>query len=123
MKDKIIQLTAAASGIMSAEISFTPDADRVINDEKVTDHHALLPTLSAADAESETVPDSEMKILRLICSQLIYAVSPEHIYESTAITVSCADTDFIRTGKKILQGLERISVKICFITHRQRNVC
>ncbi len=56
--------------------------------KKVTDHHALLPTLSAADAESETVPDSEMKILRLICSQLIYAVSPEHIYESTAITVA-----------------------------------
>ena len=124
MKDKIIQLTAAASGIMSAEISFTPDADRVINDKKVTDHHALLPTLSAADAESETVPDSEMKILRLICSQLIYAVSPEHIYESTAITVSCADTDFTALGKKISQmGWKEFQLKfVSLLTDKEMSV-
>ena len=124
MKDKIIQLTAAASEIMSAEISFTPDTDRVINDEKVTDHHALLPTLSAADAESETVPDSEMKILRLICSQLIYAVSPEHIYESTAITVSCADTDFTALGKKISQmGWKEFQLKfVSLLTGKEMSV-
>lgn len=124
MKDKIIQLTAAASEIMSAEISFTPDADRVINDKKVTDHHALLPTLSAADAESETVPDSEMKILRLICSQLIYAVSPEHIYESTAITVSCADTDFTALGKKISQmGWKEFQLKfVSLLTGKEMSV-
>lgn len=103
MKDKIIQLTNIASGIMAAEISFTPIADRVINDKKVTDHHALLPTLSAADTDIETVPDSELKLLRLICSQLIYAVAPEHVYESTVITVSCAGADFTAQGKKITQ--------------------
>ena len=124
MKDKIIQLTAAASGIMSAEISFTPDADRVINDKKVTDHHALLPTLSVSDADIEAIPDSEMKILRLICSQLIYAVSPEHIYESTAITVSCADTDFTALGKKISQmGWKEFQLKfVSLLTGKEMSV-
>lgn len=112
MKDKIIQLTSIASGVMSTEISFTLNADRVINDEKVTDHHALLPTLSIADADIEAVPNSELKILRLICSQLIYAVSLEHVYEFTVITVSCADTDFTAQGKKITQmGWKELQLK------------
>lgn len=124
MKDKIIQLTGIALGIMSAEISFIPDADRVINDKKVTDHHALLPTLSAADADIEAIPDSEMKILRLICSQLIYAVSPEHLYESTVITVNCADTDFTAQGKKIAQmGWKKFQLKfVSFLTGKETSV-
>ena len=65
-----------------------------------------------------------MKILRLICSQLIYAVSPEHIYESTAITVSCADTDFTALGKKISQmGWKEFQLKfVSLLTGKEMSV-
>ncbi len=35
--------------------------------------------------KTETVPEAELKLLRLICTQLIYAVSSAHTYEATSI--------------------------------------
>lgn len=82
MKDKLFKLTEGAADIMNIcfESDFKPDIDNVINDKKVSDHHALLPTMSAFDKDkTDIVPEAEMKLLKLICAQLIYAVSPVHL--------------------------------------------
>ena len=106
MKDKLFKLTEGAADIMNIcfESDFKPDIDNVINDKKVSDHHALLPTMSAFDKDkTDIVPEAEMKLLKLICAQLIYAVSPAHIFEAATVTVSCADICFTAQGKKITE--------------------
>lgn len=116
MKDKLSQLVSGSFSMLGIEAdnSFIPNTDAVINDKKVSDHHALLPTPSAFNKEkTDVVPDAELKLLKLICSQLIYAVSPVHIYEATSVTVICADTDFTAQGKKITDiGWKRYQTKV-----------
>ncbi len=104
MKEKLISLVNGSFGYLGvSNDGFTANIDVVIDDSRVSDHHALLPTLSAFDKnKTETVPEAELKLLRLICAQLIYAVSSAHTYESTSITVCCADIDFVAQGKKVV---------------------
>ena len=116
MKNKLFKLTEGAADIMNIcfESDFKPDIDNVINDKKVSDHHALLPTMSAFDKDkTDIVPEAEMKLLKLICAQLIYSVSPAHTFEAAAVTVSCGDTDFTAQGKKITEmGWKQYQIKI-----------
>lgn len=64
----------------------------------------MLPTMSAFDKDKiDIVPEAEMRLLKLICAQLIYAVSPAHIFEAATVTVSCADIRFTAQGKKITE--------------------
>lgn len=77
-------------------------ASAVINGEKVTDHHALLPTASMAKADLAALPAGEQSVLRMIVARLLAAVSEPHRYAETAVELSCAGTVFSAKGKEIL---------------------
>ncbi len=102
MEDKIIQLMPLTVELMDTMI-FTPNVSAVINDKKVSDHHALLPTVLIADekAISNLLP-SHKKILQLICSQMLCAVSVPYVYEQTVLKISCGDIDFTTKGSRII---------------------
>lgn len=107
MREKLTALVKSSFQYLGINYdeNFIPNIEAVIDDSKVSDHHALLPTISAFDkSKTETVPEAELKLLRLICAQLIYAVSSAHCYEATSVTVSCADIDFTAQGKRIVQN-------------------
>ena len=53
---------------------------QVINGSKVTDHHALLPTKSMANADLAALPAGERNVLRLIAARLLCAVGEPHRY-------------------------------------------
>lgn len=53
--------------------------DRLFDDSKVSDHHALLPTLESLDEDLHNVPSSEIKIYELIYYRLLESVSGDHI--------------------------------------------
>ena len=116
MEDKIYQLLDCVKDNISfaADIDFIPNVKTVINDSKVTDHHALLPTLSISnDDVLDKVPESELKILYLICAQLIYAVSPAHEYENTTAVLECSGYEFTAKGKRITSfGWKKYQQKI-----------
>ena len=59
---------------------------QVINGSKVTDHHALLPTKSMANADLAALPAGERNILRLIAARLLCAVGEPHRYAETTLT-------------------------------------
>lgn len=104
MKNKLSQLVSGSFSMLGIEAdnSFIPNTDAVIDDDKVSDHHALLPTPTSFNKDkTDIVPDAEMKLLKLICAQLIYSVSPVHTYQATSVIISCSDTDFTAQGKKI----------------------
>ena len=75
---------------------------QVINGSKVTDHHALLPTKSMANADLAALPAGERNILRLIAARLLCAVGEPHRYAETMLTTICAGEEFSAKGKVML---------------------
>ena len=75
---------------------------QVINDSKVTDHHALLPTKSMANADLAALPVGERNVLRLIAARLLCAVGEPHRYAETTLTTECAGEEFTANGKVVL---------------------
>ena len=75
---------------------------QVINGSKVTDHHALLPTKSMANADLAALPAGERNVLRLIAARLLCAVGEPHRYAETTLTTECAGEEFTANGKVVL---------------------
>lgn len=72
---------------------------RVINNAKVSDHHAILPTKEAVEKGIADLPADKKNLLMLICQQLVQATGEEYLYEQTDITVKCQEHDFKARGK------------------------
>ena len=72
---------------------------RVINNAKVSDHHAILPTKEAVEKEISDLPSDKKNLMMLICQQLVQATGEEYLYEQTDITVKCQEQDFKARGK------------------------
>lgn len=79
------------------------DVSRVINNSKVTDHHAILPTMQSAKCNKEKLSETKQKILSLIIWKLVQAVQPPFIYENVLVTVCCQGQNFTAKYKEILQ--------------------
>ena len=82
--------------------SFTPDVKRVMNSKKVTDHHAIIPTMEISKTDISTLPGTELKVLFLIANRLICATGKKHIYESVKAEVSCGGHTFTASGKTVI---------------------
>ncbi|MFR5815594.1 DNA topoisomerase 3 [Hominisplanchenecus sp.] len=72
---------------------------RVINNEKVSDHHAILPTKEAVEKGIADLASDKKNLMMLICQQLVQATGEEYLYEQTDITVKCQEQDFKARGK------------------------
>lgn len=83
---------------------FTPDISRVLDSKKVSDHHAIIPTMELAKTDIATLPESERNILTLAGARLLFAAAQPHIFEAVTAVFSCAGTEFTAHGKTILAG-------------------
>lgn len=75
---------------------------QVINDAKVSDHHAIIPTLSVKDADLPGLPAGERSLLSLIAARLLCAVGQPYAYAETAVLVECAGYEFKAKGRAVL---------------------
>jgi DNA topoisomerase-3 len=82
-------------------IAITCDAGAVINNKKVTDHHAVIPTRNLRDADLSGLPVGERAVLELVALRLLCAVAEPHTYAETAVTVECAGAEFNAKGKTV----------------------
>ncbi len=82
-------------------IAISCDAAQVINDKKVTDHHAVIPTRNLQGADLSGLPVGERMILELVSQRLLCAVAEPHTYSETAVTVECAGAEFTAKGKTV----------------------
>lgn len=80
------------------------NAESIINNSKVSDHHALLITAEVGKSDISDLPTGERNVLFLIAARMILASSAPHIYEATSVKLSCADTEFSAKGKVILEN-------------------
>lgn len=79
------------------------DVSCVINNGKVTDHHAILPTMQGAKCNKAKLSETKQKILSLIIWKLVQAVQPSFIYEDVLVTVCCQGRNFTAKYKDVLQ--------------------
>lgn len=84
-------------------IAISCDAAVVINDKKVTDHHAVIPTRNIRDVDLSTLPVGERAILELVALRLLCAVAPPYTYAETAVTVECDGAEFTAKGRTVKQ--------------------
>lgn len=87
--------------LFEKSIMFNPDTKKVLNSKKVTDHHAIIPTMEIAKADLTTLPETERKILSLIANRLLCATGEKHLYETVKAEFSCNGHIFTASGKAV----------------------
>ena len=74
---------------------------QVINNSKVSDHHAIIPTANVADAEFGELPAGEQKVLSLITARLLSALGDPAVRNEVDVEFTCAGTAFKAKAKNI----------------------
>lgn len=87
--------------LFEQNIMFNPDIKRILNSKKVTDHHAIIPTMEIIKQDLKVIPESEMKILSLCANRLLCATGEKHIYNSTKAELTCNEIVFKVSGKEV----------------------
>ena len=90
--------------LFEQNIMFNPDVKKVLNSKKVTDHHAIIPTMEIIKQDLKAIPESEMKILSLCANRLLCATAKKHIYNSTKAELTCNGMVFKVSGKEIWEN-------------------
>ena len=86
-------------------------AEQVVNNKKVTDHHAIIPTRELQKCNLGELPKGELAILQLISNRLCVAVGDPHCYAETVIEVDYGGTAFSAKGKTVLHNGWKALVK------------
>ena len=74
---------------------------QVINNSKVSDHHAIIPTVNVADTELGKLPSGEQKVLSLITARLLSALGESAVRSEVDVEFTCADTVFKAKTKNL----------------------
>ena len=101
MEGKVPEIAAIAGKIAGKALGGV-NAGQVCDSKQVTDHHAIVPTMTSGSADLSALPAGERAVLGLIAQQMLYAVSKPHIYAETAITLDCGGAVFTAKGKTVL---------------------
>ncbi len=86
-------------------------AEQVVNNKKVTDHHAIIPTRELQKCNLGELPKGELAILQLISARLCVAVGDPYRYAETVIELDCGGTAFSAKGKTVLHNGWKALVK------------
>lgn len=74
----------------------------ILNSKKVSDHHAIIPTLEIAKMDLSSLPITHKNLLNLISTRLLCATSTPYLFESKNITATACDESFTATGKAVI---------------------
>ena len=84
-------------------VTVAPNIGRITDNAKVTDHHAIIPTVQLEKADISALPATERQILELVSMRLLCAVGDKHIYDEIKVIISCEGYDFTAGGKTEVQ--------------------
>ena len=103
MESTALEVTKLCVRCFGFSIAHTPDIGKLINNSKVTGHHAIIPTVNIASADLSSLPEGERNILNLIATRLICASALVHKYNAVKITVHYNTTKFTASGRTVLE--------------------
>jgi DNA topoisomerase-3 len=75
---------------------------RVVNDERVEDHHALIPTRSEHDLER--MGSDEKRVYDLVAKRFLAIFHPEAVFERTRVETTVAEHVFRTSGRRLLEA-------------------
>lgn len=81
-----------------------PDIARITDGSKVTDHHAIIPTVEISRTDLSELPSGEKDVLMLIAARLLSATAPAHRFEAVTAVLDCKGYSFTAKGKTVLQA-------------------
>ena len=93
------------------DVALTPEVSRLLNSKKVSDHHAIIPTMELAKTDLSGLPETEWNILTLAGARLLMAAAEPHTFEAVTAVFECAGQTFTAKARTVLsdgwKGLER----------------
>ncbi|MBO4677154.1 MAG: DNA topoisomerase 3 [Oscillospiraceae bacterium] len=99
MAPSVSDYVAAAAAICGLTAPETILAKQICDSKKVSDHHAIIPTVSDGNADLAL---GEREIMKLAALCLLRAVSDTHRYTEVIVTLNCGGHSFIAKGRTIL---------------------
>ena len=99
MADGVNAVVACSVGICDEAVPPEVLSRQICNSKKVSDHHAIIPTLVAGETDINTLPAGEREIIKLIAKQVLRAVCDSFRYRETVAVISCGDRTFTAKGK------------------------
>ena len=92
-------------------VALTPEVPRLLNSKKVSDHHAIIPTMELAKTDLSGLPETERNILTLAGARFLMAAAEPHTFEAVTAVFECAGQTFTAKARTVLsdgwKGLER----------------
>lgn len=113
MQEKLPELAARVCRALpfASALELHPHPERVVDDSKVSDHPAIMPT-AAMPAQAQRInalTTGERDLLHLVCTRLLCALEEPFAYEETTVTLLCGAHEFGAKGRRITQmGWKRI---------------
>ena len=104
MEANVPVLFSIACAIAAPEEVVGVNAKQVCNSAKVSDHHAIIPTISAAREDVAALPLGEREILKLVALAFLRAVAEPYRYAETVVTLECGGCCFTAKGKTVLNS-------------------
>ena len=101
MADGVNAVVACSVGICDEAAPPEVLSRQICNSKKVSDHHAIIPTLVAGETDINTLPAGEREIIKLIAKQVLRAVCDSFRYRETVAVISCDDRTFTAKGKTV----------------------
>ena len=95
-------ITSTINNILGKNDFDTGRIKTVFNSKKVTDHHAIIPTVSSLSEDLSSIPESEAKVYRLISNKLHASVGYPLIENTTKIVAEFDGFKFTSSGKVIV---------------------
>ena len=103
MEGGVNALALCCAGICGTEPPAAVCSGQVCSSKKVSDHHAVVPTMAAGETDLETLLAGEREILRLVSRQVLMAVSAPFVYLETEARLDCGGNAFSAKGKTVIQ--------------------
>ena len=103
MADGVNAIVSCSAGICDVSAPAVVLSRQICNSKKVTDHHAIIPTMVASETDIKTLPAGEREILVMIAKQVLRAVSESYRYCETVAVISCNGNTYAAKGKTILE--------------------
>ena len=109
LTDEMGESTKALIQMLTGKLPFAkamkiqPDVKKVLNSKKVSDHHAIIPTMEVKKADLDALKERNRKILYLISARLLTATADSYIYESHKCQITCNYHTFYLSARKTKQ--------------------
>ena len=101
MESRVPEIVGLAAKICEIPTPTAINSRQVCDSRKVSDHFAIIPTLSCLKADLSLLPAGERAVLKLIARSVLRAVSGPFLYTETEVSASCEDNTFTVKGKTV----------------------